>query len=114
MRSGVTFDARGKTYEWRTNALGNLTVCFCSVTPAPVLTSPQLYEQNSKLPLAWFVSPRNRSTAAGSRAYLALEKEAELIRDDVVAYEVIISSAVCFRSFFDLSARSSSSRRPSA
>jgi hypothetical protein len=84
----VTFDARGKSYEWRTNALGNLTVrCHVAIFSACILTCvTQLFEANSKLPLAWFVSPRNRSTTPGSRAYLALEKEAESIRDDIIAY----------------------------
>jgi hypothetical protein len=56
------------------------------------LTSLQLYEEGDKRPIAWFV--QTRSTATGGRAYLALEEEAEAIRDDLITY-VSRSSRSC-------------------
>jgi hypothetical protein len=80
-RTGVTFQARGNAYEWRPNQLGQLT----------------LYDlRQPDVPIAYFVRSRKRvieGTEIQTRAYLALERAAEPIRNDVVVSLLIVEES---------------------
>jgi hypothetical protein len=89
--SGVTFEAHGRAYRWKQDTLGNLTVRVHRVLsrlPPADLYAQLVDEAYPDLVIAWFVRSRKRvldgSHAAPGRAYLALEEEADAIRDDVI------------------------------
>lgn len=97
----MTFQARGNAYEWRPNQLGQLTVsnklhpCFTLIPYSHCFL--QLYDlRQPDVPIAYFVRSRKRvidGSEIQTRAYLALERAAEPIRNDIIVSFLIVEES---------------------